>query len=699
MRRFLVLLLLVLAGCSTPQNRDSATEALLRWEDQRIAPTDSLVTFLQDDDAHIRRAAAKCAGRIGRNDVTAQLIQLLEDPSDSVQEQAAIALGFIDNFQSPNKLSARLESSHTSVREAILFSLGNIKGGGQELLPLLGSLKGNEAQTAWNSMRKRVEDVDQGKLDEAVVVGLITHASKPNLLWRVLRCAEKLDSISFENEVIELLQHRDITVRAHACRLLGKSDSPAALVEFAENNLRNSPDHDLVEALRSIGNIGVINDQVEQLLGNAIRNKESHIARTALGAVTAISSNLTPLSGAEERISLLPAWRIKLLNCASDQLLPLPDQKDEPRHPAVRAAAVEACCALRGPGLMNEAIWNRIVLDQDPLVKQSIWRGVLSHCVNNDELGNFTSFIGYGLPVAELLAAVESLGNTSDRLDNSEQIITETLLRVLHNSEPAVISAAAEQLGNFPTEININTLCQVWDEAQNSGSEDIRWSVLTAVQKMSEKSASLSDSTSARVTAMIESGFDSASPRIRKKARSVAVGNEQISAQRIPALESLLLTLPAYKRSPKQPPLTGQFDAPEIICETEYGNFKIELNSDIAPNTCAAILSQLGKKLTFHRVVPGFVIQGGDPDGTGWGGPGYNIRSEWSNLPYLRGTVGIAHSGKDSGGSQFFVALTEQPHLEGRYTVFGKVTSGLKVIDKIQPGDSYKLVNPTDVKP
>jgi len=699
MRRFIVLLLLVLAGCSTPESRDTAVEALMRWEDQRIAPTDSLVTFLQDDDAHIRRAAAKCAGRIGRNEVTAQLIQLLEDPSDSVQEQAAIALGFIDNFQSANKLSARLESSHTSVREAILFSLGNIKGGGQELLPHLGHLKGNEAVVAWNSMRKRAEDVNQDELDEAIVVGLINHTSRPNILWRVLRCAEKLDNISFEDEVIELLQNRDTTVRAHACRLLGKSDSPAALVEFAENNLSNNPDHDLIEALRSIGKIGVIDEQVEQLLGNAIRNSEPHIARTALSAVIAISSNLPPLSGAEERISLLPAWRIKLLNCASDQLLPLPDHNNKPRHPVVRAAAVEACCALRGPGIMNEETWNRIVLDRDPLVKQSIWRGALSYCVNSDELGNFTSFIGYGLPDAELLAAVESLRNTSDRLENSEQVITATLLRVLQDSGFAVISAAAEQLGNFPTEANINALCQVWDTAQNNGSEDIRWSVLTAVQEMSEKGASLSDSTIARVTAMIESGFDSASPRIRKKARSVAVSSELISDQQIPALESLMLTLPAYKRSPKQPPLTSPFDAPEIVCETEYGNFKIELNSNIAPNTCAAILSQLDKELTFHRVVPGFVIQGGDPDGTGWGGPGYNIRSEWSNLPYLRGTVGIAHSGKDTGGSQFFVALTEQPHLEGRYTVFGKVTSGLKVIDKIQPGDSYKLVNPTDVKP
>ena len=95
--------------------------------------------------------------------------------------------------------------------------------------------------------------------------------------------------------------------------------------------------------------------------------------------------------------------------------------------------------------------------------------------------------------------------------------------------------------------------------------------------------------------------------------------------------------------------------------------------------------------LTFHRVVPDFVVQGGDPTGTGWGGPGYTIRSEWSPRPYVRGTVGIAHSGKDTGGCQWFVTLSEQPHLVGRYTVFGEVTRGMDVFDLMQPGDTFSL--------
>ena len=95
--------------------------------------------------------------------------------------------------------------------------------------------------------------------------------------------------------------------------------------------------------------------------------------------------------------------------------------------------------------------------------------------------------------------------------------------------------------------------------------------------------------------------------------------------------------------------------------------------------------------MTFHRVVPDFVIQGGCPRGDGWGGPGYSIRSEWSRAPYRRGTVGIAHDGKDSGGSQFFVAISEQPHLNGRYTVIGEVVKGIAVVDQVEVGDAFIL--------
>jgi peptidyl-prolyl cis-trans isomerase B (cyclophilin B) len=86
----------------------------------------------------------------------------------------------------------------------------------------------------------------------------------------------------------------------------------------------------------------------------------------------------------------------------------------------------------------------------------------------------------------------------------------------------------------------------------------------------------------------------------------------------------------------------------------------------------------------FHRVVPGFVIQAGDPRGDGWGGPGYSIPCEYNDIFYERGVVGMAHAGKDTGGSQFFITHTPQPHLNGRHTAFGRVVSGLEVIDRIE---------------
>jgi cyclophilin family peptidyl-prolyl cis-trans isomerase len=124
---------------------------------------------------------------------------------------------------------------------------------------------------------------------------------------------------------------------------------------------------------------------------------------------------------------------------------------------------------------------------------------------------------------------------------------------------------------------------------------------------------------------------------------------------------------------------------------TSKGEVEMELYLDVAPLAVLNFieLASIGfyDSLSFHRVVPNFVVQGGDPHGDGLGGPGYYIRCEYSAEPYRRGTVGIATSGKDTGGSQFFITHSAQPHLEGRYTVFGQVLSGMDVIDEIVPGD------------
>ena len=92
--------------------------------------------------------------------------------------------------------------------------------------------------------------------------------------------------------------------------------------------------------------------------------------------------------------------------------------------------------------------------------------------------------------------------------------------------------------------------------------------------------------------------------------------------------------------------------------------------------------------LNFHRVVPGFVVQGGCPKGTGTGGPGYQIKAEFNERPHLSGSLAMARSADpDSAGSQFYICLAPQPGLDGQYTVFGQVTSGFELVQKVRQGD------------
>ena len=126
------------------------------------------------------------------------------------------------------------------------------------------------------------------------------------------------------------------------------------------------------------------------------------------------------------------------------------------------------------------------------------------------------------------------------------------------------------------------------------------------------------------------------------------------------------------------------------VIETTAGTIEFELLEEIAPKA-AGNFSTLAKKgfydgVIFHRVVPGFVIQGGDPDGTGRGGPGYTFEDEPVTLGYARGTVAMANAGPNTNGSQFFICLQDLPQLPPKYTVFGQVLAGLSVVDAIAAG-------------
>ena len=126
------------------------------------------------------------------------------------------------------------------------------------------------------------------------------------------------------------------------------------------------------------------------------------------------------------------------------------------------------------------------------------------------------------------------------------------------------------------------------------------------------------------------------------------------------------------------------------IMETEKGKINLELFDSDAPNTVKNFveLSEKGfyNGLNFHRVIADFMIQGGCPEGTGTGGPGYKIKCEINSNKHLEGTLSMAHAGKDTGGSQFFICHSPQPHLDGVHTTFGK-TEDMDIVNAICKGD------------
>ncbi|MBE2900079.1 peptidylprolyl isomerase [Methanothermobacter thermautotrophicus] len=136
------------------------------------------------------------------------------------------------------------------------------------------------------------------------------------------------------------------------------------------------------------------------------------------------------------------------------------------------------------------------------------------------------------------------------------------------------------------------------------------------------------------------------------------------------------------------------------VIETVKGEIELILFEEDAPNTVANFekLSNSGfyDGLTFHRVIPDFVIQGGCPVGDGTGGPGYTIKCEINPNRHVKGALSMAHAGRDTGGSQFFITLSPQPHLDGVHTVFGRVVRGMDVVESIERGDQMLKVRVYD---
>jgi cyclophilin family peptidyl-prolyl cis-trans isomerase len=263
------------------------------------------------------------------------------------------------------------------------------------------------------------------------------------------------------------------------------------------------------------------------------------------------------------------------------------------------------------------------------------------------------------------------------------QDLEELLRGYLKNADVIIRATAAELLGELPPdEVNKRALSEALPVAlRDKGLNDAALAILDALGK--QKSASAND--------VIKSALGASDPSVRSRAVSLLKTNGAGDFSARVGKVQTRNTTADHQRAISR---IGQSVRATVL--TGKGSFTIELLPDDAPLNVDNFV-ELAKRgyfrdITFHRVVPNFVVQGGDPRGDGNGGPGYQIRCEINEVPYERGAVGMALSGKDTGGSQWFVTHSRQPHLDGGYTVFGRVVRGMDVVDRIVRGDVIRSI-------
>jgi len=252
----------------------------------------------------------------------------------------------------------------------------------------------------------------------------------------------------------------------------------------------------------------------------------------------------------------------------------------------------------------------------------------------------------------------------------------------LEGADVIIRATAAEVLGQTPSEANTRDLAEALPRAlRDKDLNDAALAILDALAK--QKSAAANDA--------IKTALDSSDHLIRRRAVSLLKANGVGDFSNRIGTVKTRNTEADYRRAIAR---IGKHVAATVV--TSKGSFTIEFLPEDAPLTVDNFI-KLARKGYFNgqtipRVVPNFVIQAGDPRGDTNGGPGYQIRCEINELPYKRAAVGMALSGKDTGGSQWFVTHSPQPHLDGGYTVFGRVICGMDVVDRIARGDTIRRV-------
>lgn len=628
-----------------------AEAALLQAEDRRAWDEGLLASAAQSPEAAVRARAALAIGRIGDERGGAILVRLFSDRSPDVRSAAA----FGSQILGDPSLTA-------------------------DLIPLLSDPDGEVVQSA----AEAIGFLGRGDGQDALVAA-IPGAASPEPRATMLEALWRFANPAAEAAAVRYAADPDPIVRGAAIYTLSRKPLEASR-DALTAALRDSEADTAAAAARGLGVLA----QKESLapLAAALDSGKAPLVTNALVALEAVFE--------KNPGSTLPANRIARVlalggdanpNIAIPALTLLRQFESSDRDVRRRlwsiavtgegrrrqVALFSVVAAMRGRA--GQAI-EAAIRSSDPRLRAAAGESLLY--LSPEDARPYRARLAADADPIVRTATLTSL-QTAEAARGSRALVD----AALSDPDPGVRAAAIEALTLLGDPGVLASVAQALSRSHSDSSPDLPIAAIAAAEKFRSDPAA---------RPIVEAAYRHPRTVVQRLAHRSLVRSFRADPKTFPRT--------AYetgKTAAEYSSLLSEAKKAQTArIETPRGSFTVRLAGTAAPLTVTNFVNLARRNyfdgVAIHRVVPNFVIQDGDPTGTGNGGPGYEIRDELNPLEYREGTVGMALSGPDTGGSQWFVTLAPQPHLDGIYTVFGQVVSGQDVVERIEQGDRITRV-------
>jgi cyclophilin family peptidyl-prolyl cis-trans isomerase/HEAT repeat protein len=640
---------------------------VLAAEDAREWQPELFARALVAPDSIVRRVAALAAGRIGDLRATPLLVHLLDQPDSTVRVAAAFALGLLRDSAAVEPLIDRLTGlprlDTATAAEAVTAIA---KTGGHRAADFFASgLNGKVALTQADPVPARdqmlLESWRLGASAPATALLPFADDTTQAVRWRAIYSLGRLRAPAAANYLIAALRAEDAGTRAAAARALNRDFAVAAKLEPATVS----------------GLLGrAVDDDDAGVRVNALRALASYRDSTRAGLIASRIDDPDP----NVRVQATASVGELRGSTASDAL--------------TRVLQGKGSFALRREALVGLARVNPAAFGSAARTWQSSgdWRDRATAAEGWARSGATGTPWFVSDRDGRVIAA--GLQAWADTIKGANRALEEAARRLLSHPDAGVRSVAADVLGRAADPIDLPALTAMYGRAARDSFPDASLSALNAVVAIRRRGA-------ASATRVNREFLETVPRPTNYLLRRWAESNWPEAASRWGPAYPVATgrTLQDYRDVARRFLVAPDSIArPHVFIDTEQrGVLEIELSGPEAPLTVANFLRLLDRRFfdgnRWHRVVPNFVVQDGDPRGDGFGGPGGSIRDEINRNRYgSKPMLGMALSGPDTGSSQWFITLAPQPHLDGTYTVFGRVVGNIAPLARITQGDVIRSI-------